>query len=88
MPPTPGGQKSALFVRVVDVHKTSQIPSKMAAWRGLGGGKAKTPPPRGNQDFFCVFFAFFQFKNSLTHVPKTSQIPSKNEAEAQKLLVS
>ena len=31
--PAPGGTKTALFWRVLDVHKTSQIPSKMA----LGG---------------------------------------------------
>ena len=32
--PTPGGKKTALFWRVFDVHKTSQIPSKMALGRG------------------------------------------------------
>ena len=31
--PAPGGTKTALFWRVLDVHKTSQIPSKMALGR-------------------------------------------------------
>ena len=37
--PSPGGTKTAYFWRVLDVHKTSQIPSKMALGRGLFGAR-------------------------------------------------
>ena len=37
--PSPGGTKTAYFWRVLDVHKTSQIPSKMALQRGLFGAR-------------------------------------------------
>ena len=52
------------------MHKTSQIPSKMALGRGrfgaIGGAKAKTAPPGGNWffgDFLIIFdVAFFSVK--------------------------
>ena len=41
--PPPGGKKPALFWGVLDVHKTSQIPSKMALGRGRFGARGGSP---------------------------------------------
>ena len=41
--PAPGGKKTALFWGVLDVHKTSQIPSKMALGRGRFGARGGSP---------------------------------------------
>ena len=45
VPPTPPPrrQKSGPFWRVLDVHKTSQIPSKMALGRGQFGARGGSP---------------------------------------------
>ena len=41
--PAPGGKKTAHLSRVLDVHKTSQIPSKMALGQELVWGKGRNP---------------------------------------------
>ena len=55
MPPIPpGGKKAALFWRVLDVHKTSQIPSNMALERGRFGARGGSPK-KLNTRRKCVF---------------------------------
>ena len=66
VPPTrPRRQKTALFWRVLDVHKTSQIPSKMALGRGKGRNP-KTAKHHLQMDFLWLFYdfeaAFFNVK--------------------------
>ena len=60
--PSPGGTKTAYFWRVLDVHKTSQIPSKMALGRGLfgaRGGSSKKLNTRRKLIFQWFFDSFW-----------------------------
>ena len=50
--PAPGGKKTALFWGVLDVHKTSQIPSKMALGRGRFGARGGSPKNQNTRGKF------------------------------------
>ena len=61
VPPTPPrGKKAALFWRVLDVHKTSQVPSKMALGRGRFGARGGSPKKLNTtRIFFSDFLIIF-----------------------------
>ena len=62
----PRGKKAALFWGVLDVHKTSQIPSKMALGRGRFGARGGSPKKQNTRgklvfkwfvdNFWCCIF--------------------------------
>ena len=57
--PPPRGKKAALFWGVLDVHKTSQIPSKIALGRGRFGGKGREPKKAEHQGEICFLVIFW-----------------------------
>ena len=84
-PPPPRGKKPALFWGVLDVHKTSQIPSKMALGRGRFGARGGSPKTANHQQeivFFIVIFWYFLmllfFGKNLGTCKKHRKYSSKN----------
>ena len=60
----PRGKKPAHFWGVPDVHKTSQIPSKMALGKGSVWGKGREPKNANHQqeiDFLVILWYFLMF---------------------------
>ena len=93
--PSPGGTKTAYFWRVLDVHKTSQIPSKMALGRGLfgaRGGISKKLNTRGKlifewffDNFWCCIFWCKNWGTCKKHRKYRQKMTPRTRLELQKL---
>ena len=93
--PSPGGTKTAYFWRVLDVHKTSQIPSKMALQRGLFGARGGISKKLNTRrklifewffdNFWCCIFWCKNWGTCKKHRKYRQKMTPRTRLELQKL---